>query len=98
MKNVTILRHGRRLELDINNREHAAEIGQKLIRLGRLLQNPELSTIVPKRYFNRTDERNAVFFALMHGDNGKFFEVCFLVEQLADEDSFDIPEIGIEPR
>lgn len=96
MKNVSILRHGRRDS--VNDREQAAEIGQKLIRLGRLLQNPELSTIVPRQYFNRTDERNAVFFALMHGDNGKWFEVCFLVEQLADEDSFDVPTQVMVPK
>ena len=94
MKKIAILRHGREA---INDREQAAEIGQKLIRLGRLLQDPERSTLVPRQYFNRTDDSNAAFFALMHGDNGKHFEVCFLVEQLVDEDSFDVTAQILEP-
>ena len=96
MKNISILRHGK--QAVENDRKNAAAIGQKLIRLGRLLQNPDLSTIVPKRYFDRINNQNSVFFAIMHGDNGVSFEVCCLVEQLSDEDSFDVADVieGIE--
>ena len=98
MKKIAILRHGRRPSRDANTRENAAAIGQKLIQLGRMLQDPEQSTLVPSHYFNRIDERNAAFVAFMHGDNGVCFEVCFLVEQITEEDDFDVTISALEPR
>ena len=100
-KNIAIIRHGIGRE-DVNTRAEAVALGDKLIRLGRLLRNPDLSTIVPKRYFTRISEANSTFIAIMHGNDGHQFHVCALIDQPTEDDDFspelsDLPTPEVKP-
>jgi hypothetical protein len=92
VKNICIVRHGIGRE-DVNNRGEAIALGDKLIRLGRLLRNPDLSTLVPKRYFDRVSLSNSAFIGIMHGDNGKQFHVAVLIDQATEDNDFDTVEM-----